>query len=352
MQCLARLQQGFHLVELEVVTLAFATLNIIAYMLWWHKPQNVQVAIRIKAAGPLRSDYEGLSNPSHPTSVLAGPALGSTDGQQDHDCPLNENGLSKPRSLTHKDRLKKIIELIAAKTTTEPIASDEYNAGKEELEKRESLRHHEYAGSGPDRWHSSTTVLDDVECNSKTPFVQRKLQEDYAEFKGRKSRKWWEWAWFLFGRIPYRLMQSLVHPFSKMAGGDDLKINAQQVPMFYACSPVEDNVLAWSSLIAIVFGLIHFLAWSFTFPSQTERVLWRTTSFILVFEPAIFAVVNLDFMSKAMNRWGLFIVIAKLGLAFYIFARLAILVVAFISLRDLPESAFQEISWSAYIPHI
>ncbi|XP_006460427.1 hypothetical protein AGABI2DRAFT_203489 [Agaricus bisporus var. bisporus H97] len=46
-QCIARWARSLPLVELEVVTLAFAVLNAITYALWLNKPQNVQEAIRI-----------------------------------------------------------------------------------------------------------------------------------------------------------------------------------------------------------------------------------------------------------------------------------------------------------------
>ncbi|TFK63221.1 hypothetical protein BDN72DRAFT_776182, partial [Pluteus cervinus] len=37
-ECMARLHLGLPLVELEVITLAFATLNVVTYGLWWYKP--------------------------------------------------------------------------------------------------------------------------------------------------------------------------------------------------------------------------------------------------------------------------------------------------------------------------
>lgn len=46
-QCIVRRVQNVPLTELEVVTLAFVTLNCVVYGLWWHKPQNVQFAIRV-----------------------------------------------------------------------------------------------------------------------------------------------------------------------------------------------------------------------------------------------------------------------------------------------------------------
>ncbi|TFK66592.1 hypothetical protein BDN72DRAFT_748419, partial [Pluteus cervinus] len=41
LECLARFQQHLPVTELEVVTLAFALLNVITYALWWYKPLDV-----------------------------------------------------------------------------------------------------------------------------------------------------------------------------------------------------------------------------------------------------------------------------------------------------------------------
>jgi hypothetical protein len=46
-QCIARGRQHLPLTELEVVTLAYAMLNLFIYMFWWSKPQNVGCPIRV-----------------------------------------------------------------------------------------------------------------------------------------------------------------------------------------------------------------------------------------------------------------------------------------------------------------
>ncbi|KIM24450.1 hypothetical protein M408DRAFT_43981, partial [Serendipita vermifera MAFF 305830] len=46
-QCVARGTQRLPLTELEVVTLAYATLNFFIYVFWWDKPQNVECPIRV-----------------------------------------------------------------------------------------------------------------------------------------------------------------------------------------------------------------------------------------------------------------------------------------------------------------
>src|SRR6266540_86755 len=47
LQCIARGQQRLALTELELVTLALASLNAITYAFWWHKPLGVQEPMRI-----------------------------------------------------------------------------------------------------------------------------------------------------------------------------------------------------------------------------------------------------------------------------------------------------------------
>jgi len=46
-QCIARGVQGLPITELELVTVAFATLNFVIYILWWDKPLHVQRGVRV-----------------------------------------------------------------------------------------------------------------------------------------------------------------------------------------------------------------------------------------------------------------------------------------------------------------
>jgi len=46
-QCIARGAQGLPITELELVTVAFAALNFVVYVLWWDKPLNVQRGVRV-----------------------------------------------------------------------------------------------------------------------------------------------------------------------------------------------------------------------------------------------------------------------------------------------------------------
>ncbi|KAI9507071.1 hypothetical protein F5148DRAFT_981898 [Russula earlei] len=46
-QCIARGIRGLPVTELELVTVAFATLNFVIYLLWWDKPLNVRCGVRV-----------------------------------------------------------------------------------------------------------------------------------------------------------------------------------------------------------------------------------------------------------------------------------------------------------------
>lgn len=56
-QCIARRIQHLPLTELEVITLAFAFLNIVIHIIWWNKPLDVRFPVRI---GP---------SPEHPIGL-------------------------------------------------------------------------------------------------------------------------------------------------------------------------------------------------------------------------------------------------------------------------------------------
>jgi hypothetical protein len=47
LQCIARGSQGLALTELELVTLAMASLNAITYVFWWSKPLGVQEPVNV-----------------------------------------------------------------------------------------------------------------------------------------------------------------------------------------------------------------------------------------------------------------------------------------------------------------
>ncbi|KIJ08386.1 hypothetical protein PAXINDRAFT_23589, partial [Paxillus involutus ATCC 200175] len=96
-------------------------------------------------------------------------------------------------------------------------------------------------------------------------------------------------------------------------------------------------------IVWVIFGALHLIAWDFQFPSQAEKIIWRVASLTLVASPCVFF---LTFKSDFMAVIALFVVCIG------VVARVVLLVVMLASLRYLPASAYQTVSWTSYVPHL
>ena len=118
---------------------------------------------------------------------------------------------------------------------------------------------------------------------------------------------------------------------------------------------------------------IHLAAWNFSFPTPTERILWRTTSLVLL-GLLIFYLLATAFgtvmagrlarwifnnheastilgVASLLPRWAAFLVHFPVIFA-YALARSYIIVEGFVGLRALPKSAFESVNWSNFVPHV
>lgn len=61
-QCAARPSQGLAVTELELATLALASLNVVTYFLWWDKPLDVKEPVKVyfRGAVPVESNHDRL----------------------------------------------------------------------------------------------------------------------------------------------------------------------------------------------------------------------------------------------------------------------------------------------------
>lgn len=128
-----------------------------------------------------------------------------------------------------------------------------------------------------------------------------------------------------------------------------------QVPTFYAGNPEQHLILLAdfiALMIALVFGAIHCIAWSFTFPSHTELLLWRISSVAIVVVPFIFAILVGLFAFDERQMSKVVIFGAVLGIPCYILARIVLLALAFTTLRSLPPTAYETVNWLTFIPHV
>ena len=121
----------------------------------------------------------------------------------------------------------------------------------------------------------------------------------------------------------------------------------------------------------VYFG-IHLAGWNFTFPTSTERTLWRVASLqllgVLLFYLAIITIFTYYYNNIARAMFGKSVT-SMLGIAHicprwliivayypviiaYGTARTYILVEAFVSLRALPLGAYTSVDWADFIPHV
>lgn len=137
--------------------------------------------------------------------------------------------------------------------------------------------------------------------------------------------------------------------------------NRPRVPRFSAGQPSDiqiDQADVVTSVITVLFGAIHCFAWSFQFPSETERLLWRIASVVITASPIIWAA--LFTMLLIHHRGGdlsdsvavTFVILSAIGVPLYLVARTILLVIAVISLRSLPPAAYENVYWTTFIPHV
>jgi len=119
-----------------------------------------------------------------------------------------------------------------------------------------------------------------------------------------------------------------------------------QVPMFYSGNASSGQIrlaLGVAFVMGEVFGAIHFLAWSFLFPSHTEQRSWRLSCIFLM------TTLALPFLSSIIDKKTLTLLT---NMPAYAVPRVAMLVLAFTTLRLLPEAALEIVHWTSFIPHI
>jgi len=124
------------------------------------------------------------------------------------------------------------------------------------------------------------------------------------------------------------------------------KIKSCQLPFTYYFIGLE--------IAGVIFGVIHCLAWNFSFPSPAEKLLWRTSSLLTAAWTPVYAV-NFVLCTHFKNRvWG----VLQLGqfveiviLILYVGARCCLLVLAFRCLFFMETGAFVA-TLDGLIPHI
>lgn len=121
----------------------------------------------------------------------------------------------------------------------------------------------------------------------------------------------------------------------------------------------------WGASMA--FGAIHVAAWDYFFPTSLEQLFWHLSSVWVTFCAAFWLMTNMlahlfpviDHVWIAYNKrklnWCWFGVITFLCIlcgASYIVSRAYLVIEAFVSIRLVPSNVYQTPAWSQIFPHL
>jgi len=315
LQIIARGVQRLPVTGLEVVTVAFSVLNFFTYIMWFGKPLHVRCSIPVFSK-PIPEIKNGGENEA-------------------------ENGGK----------------------------NGDKNGGKSECE---SEGEGEGESGGQEARHESGMHLASAMIRRVVKPIEGFLR-DIEKLDTRRTGilgaiKGMAWAVIKNGvllPIPKLIVVGFDMGLSE-PGSTDPPINQKIVPIFYAGTLTDFQGLCAalaSAMVATAFGCVHCVAWSFSFPSRAEKMLWRASSVVIACIPPfyllLFGIVSLSFSRGLttppwLKKWfekGFRIVVLSCTFL-YVLARLTLLVLPFTSLRSLPHGALQTVAWTTFIPHI
>ena len=104
----------------------------------------------------------------------------------------------------------------------------------------------------------------------------------------------------------------------------------------------------------VIFGGLHLAAWNFAFATDAEKKVWRVASLILAGAPLVMIILCLTLTPgrRQESTHGSGRTWVYLGIALILLSRLILLGLMFASLRSMPCSAHQSVTWTLYIPHL
>ncbi|KAF4609596.1 hypothetical protein D9613_012277 [Agrocybe pediades] len=295
-QCITRRAQGLATTEFELITVSFAALNGVMYYLWWHKPLDVQSTVAVYLL----------------------------------DRPKLERAHTLPES-TFKER-----------------------------DVRLSLP---------------------AEDAKETPGAPEDVQADLTSQRPNIASRIKYFLLFLLFRGPVLLISSIYRRLREMSiyAEEPCITTETHLPAFYAIPDIseaqsgwpEANMVAAAAAFGVLFGGIHCIGWSFIFPSLSEQKLWRVCSALITAIPVVVLLMHplmvvLDYMQETLGVeedskiyeavvlvFGVPVLLLLLPLPpAYVIARLALLVEATISLRDIPPEAYMQVDWTSFLPHV
>ena len=309
-QCVARAIAGMVITELELVTLSFAILNGVLYFLWWNKPLNVQCPVPVHWKAP------------SPSYLLRG-------------------------QVVDQGEVGKFVEMEnVSEVPGKSRFSTDFARTPEEMRRDAMLTQ-----------PSDDTLAESIHVQDHWPPQGSTGKMSSLSFAIKRA----------VGAVRFVVFSAFILPMSDMIGSGEaisVKPGAKRVPTFHAREVTRAESFAMgfiSSTLATIFGGIHCIAWSFSFPTLVERTIWRIASLAITSIPSIMLALflfNFGYshtlkMSTAGQAMRLFQDLAMfIVVMIYVISRLILLVQAFLALRALSPGAYDAIQWTHFVPHL
>ncbi len=180
--------------------------------------------------------------------------------------------------------------------------------------------------------------------------------------------------------VSKRFIRASLRPLGKLSlsGTRPVGVGVLRVPMFFAELEFIQHskvriVSVYLAIICLLFGCAHLIPSFFIYyPSRTEMWLWRISTGIIVAQPPIFlTIIGLVYIPCSLGypdpikchatpirrairtacmRINKLVIVG--GAPFYVIARITLIILAFLSLRQLPDDAYFTIDWISSIPHL
>lgn len=351
-QILARAIQHLAITELEITTSALATMNFVMYYFWWHKPLNAQCPVLIHS-------IEALNNRN--TSEVKS----REDLKKGCDTPIvkkkpgdpKRNGFFLQLSRRMSDYASRLWRAVYFAFHSFHLP---FGLSKMHLPWLAPL----FVALASVVFATANVALLIITISLVVALPLDEIHRSSEIVRNDHTQTSKLFNWLL--KVPgLSHMKETIHYVTK--------VNRS---LFYS------EHATWSSrlfgfvavLASTVFGAIHCLAWHFDFPTVTEEKLWRMASLVMI-GVNIYVAVGVSALIKlrdcitrclrslAPNTFShspsfiadedaLIFLSIVFSSIIHAIARIMLIVLAIMSLRDLPSSAFEAIGWSDLIPHI
>lgn len=372
-QITGRLIAGLEVTLLEVNTLGHVLCALVIYVLWWHKPRMVQKPIMLEGDW-VNSVCAYMFMSSHMSGKTSKTASGT------------KNNKSRPE-MTLVTLFPDVLPIQSTKNVPhDPVVISRQSSGDSIL-REEALRI-----SSPDPATQPSLMPGRITKGSFRPHLRPSdTIRCSLDLVGRPARlddisdcddgqhPHWDLAAEAVGAYPAMRRRFEEVNYTDNVGGigrclyekdpEELLVeyssNWSTIGLLHGEHGLIMGIILWFASMA--FGGIHAAAWHNHFPSEAEAWIWRCSATYISWSGLVWLTINLSakmykpiddiWIGQRLSRapwvksWLVAIICALCG-SLYLFARVYLVIEAFISIRRLPVGAYQTPDWTQIFPHL